>query len=343
MEDMEVRVALISDRTKERVSHSVADEFREIGFEPFYVEGKGKFNLSGIMGLREIIKKGNVRIVHSHNYKSDIYVFMASIGNRRIKRVATCHNWTDEDFKSRVYGMLDRHVLKHFDAVVAVSESVYDRLLKSGVSQERLKLIGNSVLPDDCVIRRTRNRLDNAMGLLSIAYVGRLSKEKGVDVLLRACSRLAKTAPQIRYSLRVVGEGPERVNLERLCLDVMQEGTVVWTGFRRDVPAILAETDVFVLPSRIEASPIVVLEAMAAGCAIVATNVGDIPKRIKDGRNGILIPPDDDEALEKALRRLAVDSTLRHRLASQAKEDFWQYHAKSGIFEEYACIYRRLI
>lgn len=338
--EMEVSVALISDGTEERGLSSTSEAFLENGFEPFHVEGKGKLNISGIMALQKFIKQEGVQLVHSHNYKSDLYALMASFGNDQIKLVATCHNWIDIDRKSSLYGMVDRLALRKFDAVIAVSQSVHDLLLESGVSHRRLHLIENAILPEDSRSSGIRDRQGNATGIISIAFVGRITEEKGVDILLRVCSRISMISPEIRYLLRIVGEGPERSRLERFTQESMPEGTVEWTGFRRDVPAILTDTDIFVLPSRIEASPIVILEAMAAGCAIVSTNVGSIPNRILDGENGILIPPDDEEALEKALRRLAGDSRLRHQLSVRAQEDFARYQSDSNVFGRYASIYR---
>jgi glycosyltransferase involved in cell wall biosynthesis len=142
----------------------------------------------------------------------------------------------------------------------------------------------------------------------------RLDEQKGHDVLLRAAARL----PEARFAF--AGEGPLRGSLEALAAELDVAERVTFLGRRDDVPALLAACDVFALPSLYEGSSLAVLEAMAARRAVVSSAISGTEELIEDGRSGLLVPPDDVEALRKALRRLLGDETLRKALADRARE-----------------------
>ena len=136
---------------------------------------------------------------------------------------------------------------------------------------------------------------------LRITVVAALIREKGIDVLLRALSGggLGK------WRLRIVGDGPDLPRLRQLAVDPVLADNVEFLGLRDDVDEILRDTDIMVHPAVWqEALGYTVLEGMASGCAVVATRTGGIPELIRDGVNGVLVPPGDVEALREALRQL---------------------------------------
>lgn len=154
-----------------------------------------------------------------------------------------------------------------------------------------------------------------------VLYVGRLSREKGVEHLVGSLGHLQAACPG-RYRLVVVGDGPERSRLEELATSRDLAGRIEWRGqlpLDRALDAY-SQAEVLVLPSLSEASGKVLLEAMARGCPVVATNVGGIPRLISDQENGLLVPPADAEALATAVGRLADDSALAIRLARAGLE-----------------------
>jgi glycosyltransferase involved in cell wall biosynthesis len=144
-------------------------------------------------------------------------------------------------------------------------------------------------------------------GVPLIGTVARLKPEKGVRYFVEAAARIAKLHPEARFL--VIGDGPERDALSALASRL---GVPVWfLGARGDVPEFVGFLDVFVLPSLSEGTPLVTLEAMSAGVPIVATNVGGVPYQITDGRDGLLVPPRDPEAIATAVLRL-IEHARRH-------------------------------
>jgi len=150
-----------------------------------------------------------------------------------------------------------------------------------------------------------------------IGTIGRLHPQKGLDLFLQAVSRLRADFPELRAL--VAGEGPDRPGLERLAASLDLSAAVIFTGLRRDPPELLAALDLFVLPSRYEGMPNVILEAMAAGKAVVAAAVGAVPELVQEGQTGLLVPPEDADALARAVHLLLSDAELRRRLGANGR------------------------
>ncbi|MCM0755940.1 glycosyltransferase family 4 protein [Desulfovibrio aminophilus] len=146
-----------------------------------------------------------------------------------------------------------------------------------------------------------------------IAGLGRLEREKGFDVLLRAFALSAPERPDWR--LAVYGDGSERANLERLRDDLGLSERVFFPGFTDAPQTVLREADVFVLPSRYEGFPNALAEALAQGVASLATATAGSAAIVRHGRDGLLVPPGDERALARELARLMDDGALRARLA----------------------------
>ena len=144
-----------------------------------------------------------------------------------------------------------------------------------------------------------------------VGSVARLSPEKGLDVLLRAAARLIERGTPVRVVL--AGDGPWRVRLRRMAERLGIAGRVDFRGElpHEQVPALLAELDIFVLPSRAEGFGVAALEAQAMELPVVASRVHGIPDVVEDGRTGLLVPPGDEQALAEAIGRLAGDAGLR--------------------------------
>jgi glycosyltransferase involved in cell wall biosynthesis len=147
-----------------------------------------------------------------------------------------------------------------------------------------------------------------------ITYVGRLESVKGYDLLLRIATPVLKRHEKARFLF--VGDTTGRSEL----VACHQGPRLQFLGHRNDVPSILAASDVFVLASYSEGLPNALMEAMAAGCACVATSVGGVPWLMEGGAAGLIVPPGDPEALQQAIERLLGDPKLRVRLGARARE-----------------------
>jgi len=174
-----------------------------------------------------------------------------------------------------------------------------------------------------------------------VLFVGRLSRQKGADILLDAWVRFVKRRPPAR--LLVLGEGPDEAGLRRRAEELGIAGTVDFRGLRRDVGPHYAAADFFVLPSRYEGFPNVLLEAMAAGLPVIATRVSGSEDAIEDGRNGILVPPGEAEPLLEALSALADNSRLREMMGAEARKTAEARYDINQIAEQTLAFYRELI
>ncbi len=169
-----------------------------------------------------------------------------------------------------------------------------------------------------------------------VVCAGRLEERKGVHVLLDAWSAVSKETPNA--GLAIVGDGPRREELEQIAKERGLDSNVVFTGFRDDVSSILAVSDLLVLPSlRQECSPLVVLEAMAAGKPVVASRLAGTPERVEDGQSGILVPPGDVDELANALKSLLENPELRAKMGQRGRQRWEKSHKPEKavkIFEE---------
>lgn len=210
----------------------------------------------------------------------------------------------------------ERVLARGIDRYVAVSHDVARRLHDTlGWPAHKIEVIHNAVRPDRFrrpVDFRLRDELAGGADRPVLLAVARLDVQKGLDVLLSAAAGLSDAR------VVVAGEGSERIELERQAAALGLGERVLFLGYRTDIPALLAASDVFVLPSRFEGSSLAVLEAMAAGKAVVSSSIGGTNELIVSGESGVLVPPDDIEALSCALRGLLDDGELRARLGAAA-------------------------
>lgn len=203
---------------------------------------------------------------------------------------------------------LDRWTQRLVDAHVCVSQSVSDFSERvAGLERRKLRVIPNGV---EAARFAEAAPWDGAtLGIPPTAPVivaaGRLDRQKGFDLLLRAIAAGGRFPRDPHWV--VVGEGPERGNLQRQIADLGLQGTVHLPGWRADLPGILRAATGFVLSSRWEGMPNVVLEAMAAGLPVVATGVEGVRELVIDPETGWIVPPDDTAALTAALRALLAD------------------------------------
>lgn len=290
------------------------------------------FDPVAVLRLARYLRTSKTDVLHTHGYKADLYGFLAA-RLASCKVVATCHNWTERSFLLTFYARLDRLVLRWFAGIVAVSDAVAERLRHGGVPSSRLSVILNGVDTSGSNLARSKPNHGEIV-LLSIA---RLSTEKGLDVLLRALPMVVVEFSEMRCI--IAGEGPERERLATLAEQLGVNDRVVFAGFCSDTESLLATSTVYVQPSRTEGTPLAVLEAMAAGCAIVASAVGGMPAVLRDGTLGMLVPSDDPKQLAMAILRLLRSQEVRAKLGLLAslavKQRFNSSHMTASYFQLY--------
>jgi glycosyltransferase involved in cell wall biosynthesis len=301
---------------------------------------RGRWDWQTIRIIREIIGSMHIDLLHSHGYKTDIYGFLAS-RKLGLPLISTCHLWTHDTAAVRMYEFLDSLFLRRFDAVVAVSETVADSLRLSGIRPAQVRVIDNGIdLSSFCQARATLAEQINGGPNLVVGTVGRLVPQKGLEFFLRAAREVLPDFPYAAFV--VIGAGPDREKLQRLAGDLGIGRNVVFTGQCADMPGAYASMDVFVLASVDEGMPMVILEALASRRAVVATNVGAVPRLVVPGETGLLVPPRDVQALKSAILKLLNDSFLRARLGNAGEALVKRNHSRDRMAQHYLQLYEQI-
>ena len=222
-------------------------------------------------------------------------------------------------------------------ALVCPVSAHLERAIRAAGIEARFRIVPNTV--DTDVFHPPADRARRVAGdPIRLAFVAVIRPGKGLDELLRALARIDAPA----WRLEVAGEGPARGDAERLAAELGLAHRVRFLGElpKVEVAELLRRSDLFVLPSHAETQGVVLIEAMASGLPVLATDVGGVPETVEPG-SGVLVPPRDPEALEAGLRSLLQDPGRfdRAEIASQARDRFG-YAAIGGILDD---IYRDLI
>jgi glycosyltransferase involved in cell wall biosynthesis len=225
--------------------------------------------------------------------------------------IHTIHSLAKYD-TSFVFRGLNKIAFKHLGVIpVSISKEVA-RSVKATYGVESV-VIYNGIPISDYL--REKRKSDEFIRILNI---GKFKKAKNHPLLVDAFSKAYKEMPNLKLVL--VGDGSLRRKVENKVKELGLEDAVLFLGWRSDIPGILADCDIFVLSSDWEGLGIVLIEAMASGKPIVATNVGGIQEVVEDGVTGILVPSRNPEALAKAILRLAKDDKLRKEMGEKGRE-----------------------
>ncbi len=262
-------------------------------------------------------------IVQTHGVKSH---FLLSLARRPpgTAWLAFHHGYTTENMRMRLYNQLDRWSLRKAKRVVTVCAPFAEQLVHLGVDRERIHVVPNTIerqqSPAAHDVAELRKGLGIPDGERVLLSVGRLSSEKGYLDLLRAVRLLADIAPLPPFRLVLLGDGVCRRQLEATAASLDIANRVLFCGHRDHPWPYYGLADVFVLPSHSEGSPNVLLEAMAAGVPIVATEVGGVGDMIRHGESGLLVPPHQPAQLSGQIAALLQDPLLADRLHRNAAE-----------------------
>jgi len=252
-------------------------------------------------------------VIHTHGYREDV-IGGAVARAHRVPTVSTVHGFTGGGRRNRLNERIQCFALRRADAVLAVSRPLVDRLRRAGVPRERIRFIPNGFAPPATIMTRAaaRRMLGIADRTVVAGWVGRLSREKGADVMLDA---LAKSDSSWRLSM--IGEGQERDRLREQAAALGIGERVLWHGALANAGAVFPAFDAFVLSSRTEGTPIALFEAMHASVPIVAARVGGVPDVITS-QHALLVPPEEPGRIAEALAELTREpsaATLRSLLA----------------------------
>ena len=279
-----------------------------------------------LTSIRQIIKKNEITIVHTHHRMAAFYIRLLKLVHPKLIHVYTAHNV----FKDKL--PLYRFALKNAKSV-AVGEAVNKNL------KEDVVITDSRVIYNGVVLKETDDQVDEIIsyGGIKLGCIARLSEQKGLTYLLDAMSLL--TVKDIR--LFIVGDGELRNELENKVKELDLQDSVTFLGYRKDIVECINSFDFCVLPSVFEGFGLVAIEAFMNSKTLVATDIPGL-NEVVTNKNGILVPAKDPAALASAIDKLAMDETLRQELASQAKKDYENKFSYPLFLENYRELYREL-
>jgi glycosyltransferase involved in cell wall biosynthesis len=236
--------------------------------------------------------------------------------------------------------------------VLVNAEAVRQRLIAEGFEPRKIVLIRNGIDVARFRRRSDATQLRGELGLPKdvplVAMLSRLNQMKGVEYFLEAAAIVLRRFPAARFLL--VGDSEPSLQAEQYrrgvqayAADLGLRDRAIFTGFRKDVPELLTEVNISVLPSLSEGLSNAVLEAMAAGVAVVATNVGGTPEIVRDGATGLLVPPRDADALAQAICRLLETPELARRLAEAGRRLVLQQFSLERMTRRVESLYLGLV
>jgi glycosyltransferase involved in cell wall biosynthesis len=278
------------------------------------------------------LRRNGTQIVHSYNAYANIFALPAARLAGAPLVVASIRD--TGIYLTPTQSRVQRFLCRFADCILVNAEAVRRWLEGQGYPSEKIAVIRNGVDLARFAPRPGKGAVRRSLGLPPraplVAVFARLDQNKGVEYFLEAAAIVASRNPGVRFLVvgdrlvakggAIVGDVVQRESLEAHARRLGLEGRVSFTGFRRDVPDLLAEVSVSVLPSLSEGLPNAVLESMAAGVPVVATRVGGIPEAVEDGLSGMLVPPGDGAALGRAIGMLLEKPELARRLGRAGRE-----------------------
>jgi len=323
----------------------LVERARHEGIDVHVLGRKGStIDRKALAGLRSILSRGDVNIVHTHNIEAMFYGSLASLGMRRCNVVHTQHGIpVPFSPKNRIKSGLSSRRVSRF---VCVSRDVQEYLerfwLFRGLPYQAIRNgIDTGVFRPD-VARRQKNReaLNIAESDIVLICVARLSEVKNHRRLISVFDQLDHEST--RYHLWLVGDGP-LADVIRKAIDASHYGDRIrMLGERHDIDTLLSASDLFVLASDSEGISVSVLEAMASGLVPVVTRVGGNPEIVDDGHNGYCVEPDREDVFAQRINRLGSDHLLRNTLSRQAQSMVVNEFSLEKMIDSYRDIYLEL-
>jgi glycosyltransferase involved in cell wall biosynthesis len=313
LEEIGVPAVLIAHESGE-LKRRASEGLRFIGFAP-----KSEFDVHAGWQLSKVIAETRPNVVHAHDPMAVALAAMAltmnSTGERPLLVAAR-----------RVDFHLKRHAFskwkyKKIDLFIAASRVIAGMLVEDGIPRDRITVVHDGVNVS-AIDRQPAVDAHAAFwlphGAPIVGNVAALVGHKGQKYLIAAAAQVVREVPDARFL--ILGEGELRAPLERQVRELGLGHHVLLPGFRTDAVGLQKSFDIFAMSSITEGLGSAMLDAMACGTAVVATQAGGIPEAIVDDQHGVLVPPHDAAALARALIRLLKDPDLRKRLAEAGRQ-----------------------
>jgi glycosyltransferase involved in cell wall biosynthesis len=300
----------------------------------------GLESISAAMAFTNFLARQEVRIVQTFFESSDLWGGLVTRFLSDAKLV-----WSRRDMgilRARKHRLAYRALAMLPDKVFTVSKQVRQHVINTDrVPSEKVSTIYNGL---DLVPAMPRNDLELRGTVLRIATVGNIRRVKGHDVLIKAAAIVIRQFPNIRFTIAgAILEQDYFTELQSSISSLGLQSHILFAGSTPNTEEFLKDVDIFVLPSRSEGFSNAIIEAMAAGLPVIATDVGGNAEAIDDQVSGMIVPPDNEKALAQAILQLCSNQPHAERLGSAAKKTVAERFTSSAMMEQTADEYRKLL
>jgi glycosyltransferase involved in cell wall biosynthesis len=318
------------------------------------IEERHKFDIGALRKLLRLLREKEIDLVSCHCYKSDLYALILSRFHE-MKLVSTAHGplaslrhfWSAQNWRVRyLYDQLDLRLLRYFDRVLVVADSMRKTIAGYGVGRDKLIYVKNAI--DSSFFRAQKSRaaqLRSRLGIPGaatvIGAVGRLNAEKDYPTFFEAARILLRERDDLYFT--IAGKGPLEETLRRQVEGMRLDDRMRFLGHFHDIREVYDLLDVYVLSSTREGLPNTVLEAMSMEVPIVATHVDGVCEAVTPNHEALVVPPRDPRRLAEGIRSLLQDTTLAARLCRAARSKVVSEFSFSARMRRVEEIYRMVM
>ncbi|ASC73187.1 Glycosyltransferase type 1 [Halomicronema hongdechloris C2206] len=334
----EFRFSICSLRTPE----AAGKVFEEQGIPPFFL-GRGKFDVRTVLDLVKLIKRERPHVLHLHGYGATNFGRIASFltGTPNI-----VHEHTVIDNQPLYQTIVDTFLSPLTSKAIAISQPVYEFMIRHRkIDPAKLDVFFYGIplsefqAPEQREIQEKRSKLNIDPDEHVICNVGRLDTQKGQIYLLKAAILVLKELPNTRFL--IVGEGPDREMLESFARENGISDRIIFTGLRKDVPTLLALSDLVAIPSLWEGGPLTLFEAMNLSKPVIGTPAGMMGEVISNGKTGFQVPLRSVDELAERIIYLLKNPTIAKRMGGRSWKVCQNYDISASV-RRLSEIYREL-
>ncbi len=301
--------------------HAYLNEAKSLGLKTLEIKESSAFDRKVIKQIQNEIKKNAIDIIHTHDFRSDLFGLWCA-KKSKIYLISTCHGWIANNFKRKIFTILDKFMLRFFDRVITVSEVMRKHLITRGINKNKINVIVNALIlddfqPDKCN-QTFRKQLKISDNTCLIVNIGRLSPEKGQDIFIRSAKELLKIYEDICFVL--VGIGPEQEYLQGIVSELGINNSVIFSGYQKNMLDVYNSSDLVVQSSYTEGMPNVVLESLLMQLPVIATDVGGTSEVLQHNETGTLIEANNLDQLTDAIKEYIEQPEKYEKMASAGRK-----------------------
>jgi glycosyltransferase involved in cell wall biosynthesis len=326
-----------------------ASRFQEIGVKVIRLTKDKGFTgrLRFLKELTKVFKDHSPDIIHtwlvSANFWGRLASILAGMADQTI--VSIRNDIKEESNFPMVEKILDKILSRQTPVIISNTAASRTLLINRGIPASKIHVILNGIEPSVYDVDVDKDAIKDEMGIpresILIGMIGRLTRQKNYDLFISMAKHLLNQQQALHFV--IVGEGELLPHLEQMIEEHRLGNSITLTGSRKDIPTLLKAFDVFVLTSSWEGLPNVIMEAMCARVAVVATEVGGVPELIRNGINGIMVADNDLAGLVQSIQLLVTDKDQRYRLGEEGRRFIEEHFGVNRMAEETAAIYENLL